>query len=289
MIFQPLDGFYEWSRHTGRWMLAGYISCLLGIHKMLMKNETQSDFFEALRGPGTTTPLRGSKTDNNHARSGAAGDQSRVEAVLCIVGANTFNNEMLSTFLESRTDLPCHCVPHVELDHFCELYGSRPLVMFFDCSAMGSPKVCRQTMSGRCRQNPFCYVICFNVDANAHLERRALQFGVRGLLYAHQKIDLFLRSVPAVMEGELWYPRETLEKVLLTADVQAPALDECQTILTRREKNILRMLSLGMKNQEIARQLFISPHTVKTHIYKLYKKINVNNRFQASQWFSENG
>ena len=54
--------------------------------------------------------------------------------------------------------------------------------------------------------------------------------------------------------------------------------------LTVREKEILSLIALGHNNKGIADELSISPHTVKTHIYKIYKKINANNRFQAVLW-----
>jgi DNA-binding CsgD family transcriptional regulator len=59
--------------------------------------------------------------------------------------------------------------------------------------------------------------------------------------------------------------------------------------LTAREKEILSLLSSGLINRQIASRLGISPHTVKSHIYNIYKKINVTNRQQASLWFIENG
>jgi DNA-binding CsgD family transcriptional regulator len=48
------------------------------------------------------------------------------------------------------------------------------------------------------------------------------------------------------------------------------------------------MIITGLKNEEIANRLYISAHTVKTHIYNIFKKINVPNRLQAALWAAKN-
>jgi DNA-binding CsgD family transcriptional regulator len=60
------------------------------------------------------------------------------------------------------------------------------------------------------------------------------------------------------------------------------------TGITPREAQILAMVAVGAKNEEIADKLCISPHTVKTHIYNLCKKIGVPNRLQAALWAAKN-
>ena len=58
--------------------------------------------------------------------------------------------------------------------------------------------------------------------------------------------------------------------------------------LTRREKEILDLIANGYSNQQIADELFISPHTVKTHLHNVFKKINVKRRLQAALWAAQN-
>ena len=63
-----------------------------------------------------------------------------------------------------------------------------------------------------------------------------------------------------------------------TQDRQAGLIEP----LSDRELEILRLLDLGLTNQEIATRLYISRHTVKAHTHNIYGKLGVNNRSQAS-------
>ncbi|MFN8575588.1 MAG: LuxR C-terminal-related transcriptional regulator [Candidatus Sericytochromatia bacterium] len=53
------------------------------------------------------------------------------------------------------------------------------------------------------------------------------------------------------------------------------------SLLTNKEREILIMLSKGVSNKEVAKELFISPNTLKVHLSRVYKKINVNNKREA--------
>ena len=50
------------------------------------------------------------------------------------------------------------------------------------------------------------------------------------------------------------------------------------TELTEREKEVLKLLVEGLNNSEIADKLFISTHTAKSHLEKIYEKLNLHNR-----------
>ncbi|MBL7942380.1 MAG: response regulator transcription factor, partial [Flavobacteriales bacterium] len=51
--------------------------------------------------------------------------------------------------------------------------------------------------------------------------------------------------------------------------------------LTLRECEILDLLAQGNRNKQIAEKLFLSPHTIRTHIYNIYEKLHVKNRVEA--------
>jgi DNA-binding NarL/FixJ family response regulator len=63
-----------------------------------------------------------------------------------------------------------------------------------------------------------------------------------------------------------------------------PLQDHDVSRLTRREREILVLISCGSTNESISSKLYISMHTVKTHIYNIFKKIGVPNRLQAALW-----
>ncbi len=131
-----------------------------------------------------------------------------------------------------------------------------------------------------------CPIVLFNVEPDDEIESDAVDRGVRGIFYDSEPPDRFSKGILAVLNGELWYSREALSKCVLEA--RPPVKMTAGPALTPREKEILIKIASGTGNKEIAADLCISPYTVKTHIYNIYKKINVSNRLQATLWMAKN-
>jgi ATP/maltotriose-dependent transcriptional regulator MalT len=77
-----------------------------------------------------------------------------------------------------------------------------------------------------------------------------------------------------------------MAKMLIHFRPYAISSQEISNTLTKREKQILDRIVQGQSNLEIADALFVAESTVKTHVYKLYKKLNVSCRKEAIQKFS---
>ena len=69
--------------------------------------------------------------------------------------------------------------------------------------------------------------------------------------------------------------------VALGQEVFAPAPDGADVALSPREREVVTHISHGATNAEIARTLFLSPHTVKEHTSAIYRKLGVRNRAEA--------
>jgi DNA-binding NarL/FixJ family response regulator len=59
--------------------------------------------------------------------------------------------------------------------------------------------------------------------------------------------------------------------------------------LSRRQKELLVLLDRGLSNRELAENMEISEHTVKVHLWRLFRRLNVKNRSQAVHWARSRG
>ena len=94
-----------------------------------------------------------------------------------------------------------------------------------------------------------------------------------------------IEGVKAVLNGEQTAELSVMHPALYSA-VQVTAPTE-NSPLTERECEILNELRCGATNMDIARALFISENTVRTHLYNVFRKLSVKNRTQAVSWANE--
>ena len=94
--------------------------------------------------------------------------------------------------------------------------------------------------------------------------------------------EQILRALSVAAKGKLVVPRELLED-LLTADSTTDF-----PLLTHRQQEVLRLVCEGMSNAEIAERLFLSVSTVKQHLRKAYRLLEVRNRTEAVRLLRDN-
>jgi DNA-binding NarL/FixJ family response regulator len=103
----------------------------------------------------------------------------------------------------------------------------------------------------------------------------ALDAGARGYILKGAPLDELVRAIRLVASGGV-YVDGALASVLAS-----PQTVDSLPDLTARERDVLRLLAEGMRNEEIGKELFISPETVKAHISKAMRKLDADTRTQA--------
>lgn len=118
----------------------------------------------------------------------------------------------------------------------------------------------------------------------------ALQAGARGFLTKDAAAEEIAAAIERVRTGEAQLDpsvqRRLVEALSERTAVREPELPDG---LTRREAEVLRLIAAGRSNAEIARELYISTATVKTHINNLFTKAGVRDRAQAVTYAYRHG
>jgi LuxR family transcriptional regulator of csgAB operon len=133
-----------------------------------------------------------------------------------------------------------------------------------------------------------CYLALFNVNPVNANEKEIAKLGIRGIFHINYSQDILLKGIKAVLKEELWLPRALINTIFLKHQNYETSGVELAANISFREKQVLDLLSAGYTNDMIGDKLCISIHTVKTHIYNIYQKINVKNRLQAARWANNN-
>ena len=122
----------------------------------------------------------------------------------------------------------------------------------------------------------------------------ALQAGALGYLTKDATRAEIGRAVLAAAAGQAVLDPEVQQR-LLSAAVRAPAAAAAEsagtsdTDLTPREAEVLRLIAAGKSNREIARALFVSEATVKTHVNRIFAKTGSRDRTQAMRYAYTHG
>ncbi len=119
----------------------------------------------------------------------------------------------------------------------------------------------------------------------------ALRAGAAGFLLKDSSADDLIRAVRAVAAGDSWLDPAVTGRVLTSyrqsADPTPPSVQH--EVLTMRELEVLRAMAAGRSNSEIADDLFISELTVKSHIGRIFTKLDLRDRPAAIVYAYDQG
>jgi DNA-binding NarL/FixJ family response regulator len=154
---------------------------------------------------------------------------------------------------------------------------ARPDVVFMDVRmpGMGGIEATKAIRSAA----PETKVILFTIDESRVSISDAIQAGVSGYLLKDSSADELVNAARMAMDGKaVLHPK--LTKAFIE-EAQMVDKDSSQAPLSKRETEILQKVAYGATTKSVADELGISPHTVKTHLERIFEKLGANDRAQA--------
>lgn len=117
-----------------------------------------------------------------------------------------------------------------------------------------------------------------------------LDSGAAGYLTKQEPLETIVSAIRGVARGEDgWLSRDVAAALMRHRRSKIQDLDNPASLLTEREREVLKLLAQGHHNQDIADQLFISESTVKKHVNNIYFKLETGTRAEAVAWAWKNG
>lgn len=106
-----------------------------------------------------------------------------------------------------------------------------------------------------------------------------LSAGATGYLLKEEALDTLVAAIRAVARGESWLSQRIAGRLArrVISHMRAEEVDP----LSQREREVLRLLALGLSNDEIGERLFISKRTVQNHVSSIYGKLSLTSRAEA--------
>lgn len=125
--------------------------------------------------------------------------------------------------------------------------------------------------------DPNAKIIALTSFDDDPLIHSAIEAGVISYLLKDISMEVLVHAIQAAYEGESVLAQEATQALMRATQGKLPGHD-----LTPSELRVLKLVSEGLSNAEIAQELVISKSTVKKHVSKILGKLNVSNRAEAA-------
>ncbi len=141
------------------------------------------------------------------------------------------------------------------------------------------------------KKSPETKVIILSMHKDYGLIKKLIDQGIDGYVSKNDDKEDFLNAIRSIIKGKKYFSQDV---VLSLADKNDATPDsnsdfEKLSLLTERERDILKLICEGFSNKEIAAQLFISHRTVDTHRTNIMAKLDLNNVVQLTRFAIRTG
>jgi DNA-binding NarL/FixJ family response regulator len=202
--------------------------------------------------------------------------------------------------VEDNNDIRLALEQIVEMSDYCELAGScingeealikipilNPKVVLMDISLGGISgiEVVRELKASH---SDILFMMCTIYEDDEQIFE-ALSAGASGYILKKTPPAKLLESIQELMDGGSPMSSQIARKVVAAFQNKKSENQSTESelnVLSKREKEILEMLSKGLLYKEISDTIFISTETVRKHVYHIYEKLHVTNKVEAVNKF----
>jgi DNA-binding NarL/FixJ family response regulator len=157
--------------------------------------------------------------------------------------------------------------------------SARPDVVLLDARLpdVSGVEVCRRLSAS----HPEVAVVILTTYTDPDLVQECIQAGARGYVVKDVERFSLRESIRAVYRGEAVLAPQVAGHVIERARSR-PAAGPSRSALSSSQVAILRLISRGHSNREIAAEVHLSENTVKTHVQEIFRKLGVRNRVEAA-------
>lgn len=231
---------------------------------------------------------RGSK-HHGYVFGGVGESDVSQKPLVYLVGQEGLHNLLLAEHINSSLACNCNSITIEKLEAYVR--KNAPALLLVDTCSTGfelESLYFVQGLSALAQQKVFSALI--NIPLGMNVEPYLRIDGLVGIFREDASPEQLIRGIDAMLSGEYWFPRVALHRYLDRTRKQYSRPFESQQVdlLTEKELAVLKALGEGASNEAIATKLYVSKHTVKTHIYNLYRKLGVSNRVEAAMWARQN-
>jgi DNA-binding NarL/FixJ family response regulator len=174
-------------------------------------------------------------------------------------------------------------------DAVAAVHRLRPDVVLMDVRMPGGDGIAAtRALTSEPEAVPVIVITTFDLDEYVF---GALEAGASGFLLKSAEPDDLAAAVRAAARGDALVAPSVTPRVIaeFTRRRQIPAVTTAPHTLTRRELDIVRALSQGQSNEQIAERLHLEPGTVKAHLSRVMAKLDARSRVQVVVWAFRNG
>ena len=125
--------------------------------------------------------------------------------------------------------------------------------------------------------------------SDSHLVGEAIRSGFHGYITKDTPLPQFVLAIQSALNGNVVLPKKSAARAAGAATDEEAATALLVRQLTRREMEVLRLLTTGANGAEIAKKLSVSSNTVRSHIQNILTKLQVHSRLEAAAFAVRHG